>query len=201
MIIYTVDAKIKAALVASLTAHGTDRLVLAGLGRVSRENSAAATASIIAVWPAEPEGSYRIALSDVAGYIVWRAYICAEIGAGRGRREDIAKYQAALGVQTKAAYSYVAAIAKGSSMRPCCGSAWSDNTRWVVCSGDAEEPRRRWARSAWAARARAHRILTEFGLSLPRQSTWRPIATALFDEPVCVVPLAPEDDAALSLLA
>ncbi|TWI70544.1 hypothetical protein IQ16_03717 [Bradyrhizobium huanghuaihaiense] len=204
MIIFSVSREFKAALVAGLTAHGTDRLVLAGLGRVSRENSAAAIAAVIAAWPAEPDGRYRIALSDVAGYIVWRSFVCSEIALGRGKRDDVATYRAALGIETKAAYDYVAAVVKGSRMRPCSGRTWSDNTRWVVFSSKIEEPRARWSRSAWVARARAHKVLADAGLALPRQPTWKPIATALFDEPKRVEAppvLSAEDDAALAALA
>lgn len=204
MIIFSVDQESKAALIASLTAHGTNRLVLAGLGRVPRENSAAAIASIIAAWPQEPNGLYQIALGDMAGYIVWRAFVCSEIAAGRGKRDDIATYRSALGVQTVAAYDYVAAVVKGSRMRPCTDRTWSDNAHWVVCSSNTEEPRARWSRSAWAARARAHKILADAGLALPRQPTWRPVATALFEEPKRVEArpfLSSEDDAALAALA
>ncbi|WP_340672385.1 hypothetical protein [Bradyrhizobium ottawaense] len=204
MIIFSVNREFKAALVAGLTAHGTDPLVLSGLGRMSRENSAAAIAAVIAAWPAEPDGRYRIALSDVAGYIVWRSFVCSEIALGRGKRDDVATYRAALGIQTKAAYDYVAAVVKGSRMRPCSGRTWSDNTRWVVFSSKIEEPRARWSRSAWAARARAHKVLADAGLALPRQPMWKPVATALFEEPqlfeACAV-LSPEDDAALATLA
>lgn len=204
MIIFFVNREFKAALVAGLKTHGTDRLVLAGLGHMSRENSAAAIAAVIAAWPAEPDGRYRIALSDVAGYIVWRSFVCSEIALGRGKRDDVATYRAALGIQTTAAYDFVAAVVKGSRMRPCSGRTWSDNTRWVVCSSNTEEPRPRWARSAWAGRARAHKVLADAGLALPRRPTWKPVATALFEEPNRIEAppvLSAEDDAALAALA
>lgn len=203
MIIFSVSREFKAALVAGLTAHGTDRLVLAGLGRVSRENSAAAIAAVIAAWPAEPDGRYRIALSDVAGYIVWRSFVCSEIALGRGKRDDVATYRAAPGIETKAAYDYVAAVVKAAA----CGRAPAERGL-TIRGGWSLAPKSkslaRVGRSAWVARARAHKVLADAGLALPRQPTWKPIATALFDEPKRVEAppvLSAEDDAALAALA
>lgn len=204
MIRYTMTTETKDALHAALQAHGADHLAPAGLGRVSRDDSALATAAIIGAWPADADGMHRLALNDEAGLIAWRAYILAEIAARRGRRADIAKYGADLGVQTEDAYDYVTTVVRGTGLRPCTGIYWSERTKWVACSGEVAEPRKRWASSACRARANAHRIFAEVGLTLPNQPTWHPVATALFDVPVRIAPapmLAPADDAAIADVA
>lgn len=196
----------RAAMVVALQAHGTDRLSVAGLGRVHRNDSALVTAAIVSVWPAEADGTLKVALTDVAGFIAWRAFILAEIAAGRGKRSDIAGYCATLGVETREAYEYVCVAAKGHGVRPCADADhddWSEGTGWVAFSGRSAEPRNRWARSAWARRANAHRSLAAAGLALPGQPTWCPVATCLFDEPAPVAPmhmLSPTDAAALMVI-
>jgi hypothetical protein len=126
MIVYTVTDETKAAVVAALAAHGSDCLALAGLGRIAKEDSALATGAIVAVWPADADGMYRIALNDAAGMIVWRAYMCAEIAAGRGKRRNVGRYCDALGVEARTAHAYVVAAVKGTGMRPLAGDSWSE---------------------------------------------------------------------------
>ncbi len=204
MIVYTMTAQTKAAIVAALAAHGADRLAVAGLGRVLRGDSALTTAAFLSAWPVDPDGKYRVALNVAAGMIAWRAYILEEIALGRGRRDNIAAYCQALGIETRQAFHYVMAVLKGSGMRACAFGCWSENTKFVACSGNVPEPRKQWARSAWAGRARAHAALAEVGLALPNRPIWRPLATCLFDEPVLVKParfLAPADEEALTRLA
>lgn len=205
MIVYTVNAETKGAMAAALAAHGTDRLTLAGLGRVARDDSALATGAIVVVWPADADGLCRIALNDTAGMIVWRVYMLAEIAAGRGKRRNIGRYCDALGVEVRTAHTYVVAAVKGTGMRPVAGDTWADNTMWVACDGDGvADPRKRWARSAWRGRANAHETLAQVGLAVRGQPTWKPLATCLFDEPVPMAPalaLAPADDEALFEIA
>jgi hypothetical protein len=209
MILFTTNAETKDSMVAALAAHGTDRLAVAGLGRVRREDSALATGAVIAAWPADDDGSYRIALNDPAAMIAWRAFILAEIAAGRGERtKHRAGYCAALGIQTEPAYEYACAAAKGYGVRPCADAdhdSWSNATEWVVASGGAADPRKRWARSSWRGRANAHEALAAAGLALPVRNTWSPIATCLFSQPKRVVPTPvltlAEDDAIASLAA
>jgi hypothetical protein len=204
MIIYTMTAQTKAAMVAALEAHGADRLALAGLGRVSKDDCALATAAIVSVWPADADGMYRVALKATAGLIAWRTYMLAEIAAGCGKRRNIGRYCDALGVEVYTAYDYVVAALKGTGMRPLAGISWSDNMMWLACDGEVAEPRKRWARSAWRGRAKAHETLAEVGLAVRGQPTWNPLATCLFDAPLSVTPapaLAPVDDAAIAELA
>jgi hypothetical protein len=205
MIVYTMNADTKGAVVAALAAHGTDRLAMVGLGRVARDDSALATGAIVGAWPADADGLYRIALTATAALILWRAFMCAEIAAGRGKRRDIGRYCDALGVEVYTAYEYVVAALKGTGMRPLAGVGWSDNTMWVACDGEGiADPRKRWARSAWRGRAKAHETLAQVGLAVRGQPTWQPRATCLFAAPLSVTPapvLAPADEEALTWLA
>ena len=188
MINFVMNSETKAAIVAALAEHGADRLALVGLGRIRREDSALATSSILMAWPADGDGLHRVALSDTAALIVWRAYILAEIAAGRGRRADLDGYCASLGVETEPAYDYVVAAVRGCRIRirPCADAdhdSWSAGVEWVVENGDMPDPKKHWASSMWSNRARAHRALAESGLALPGQRTWGPVATCLFDQP------------------
>jgi hypothetical protein len=204
MIVFTMDAVTKAAVVAALEAHGADTLTLVGLGRVRAEDSALATGAVMSVWPADDDGKFRIALTDTAGVIAWRAYMAAEIAADRGKRMHLGRYGDALGVDFRTDYKYVAEAVKGTGLRPVSGASWSDGTMWVACDGDVADPRKRWARSAWRGRATAHEKLAEVGLAVRGQPTWKPLATCLFDAPMAVTPspvLAPADDAAIAELA
>jgi hypothetical protein len=99
---------------------------------------------------------------------------------------------------------YVVDVLKGTGMRPLVGLHWSDSMMWIACDGNVAEPRKRWARSAWRGRAKAHETLAEIGLAVAGQPTWKPLATALFDAPISVAPppiLAPVDEAAIARLA
>ena len=207
MIVFTMTDTTKAAMVAALAAHGTDRLAVLGLGRVQREDSALATGAVMAAWPMDQDGLHRVHVSDDAGYIAWRAFIIAEIAAGRGLREKLDGYREALGIETRPAYDYVCLATKGLGIRPCKDAdhdEWSTGTTYVVLSGAMTEPRKRWAKSAWHQRAKAHEALVEAGLAVPGRNTWYPQAYCLFDEPKRVVPaptLSPAEDDALSSLA
>lgn len=206
MINYVMNSKTKAAVVAALAEHGTDRLTMLGLGRIRREDCALATATVLSAWPADADGMYRVALSDTAALIVWRAYILAEIAAGRGRRADLDGYCARLGVRTEPAYEYVVAAVRGCGIRirPCADAdhdSWSAGVEWVVENGGLPDPRKTWASSAWSQRARAHRALAEVGLALPGRRTWDPASTCLFDQPeraIATPTLTPAESDALA---
>ncbi len=204
MIVFTMDAVTKAAVVAALEVHGADNLTLVGLGRVRAEDSALAAGAVMSVWPADDDGKFRVALTDTAGLIAWRAYMAAEIAAGRGKRMHLDRYGDALGVNFFTDHQYVVAAVKGTGLRPLSGSSWSDGTLWVARDGDVVDPGRRWAKSAWRSRAIAHEKLANVGLALAGQPTWKPVATCLFDAPVAVAPtpiLSPVEDAAIAELA
>jgi hypothetical protein len=153
MIVYTVNAETKGAMAAALAAHGTDRLTLAGLGRIARDDSALATSAIVVAWPADADGLCPIALNDTAGMIVWRVYMLAEIAAGRGKRRNIGRYCDALGVEVRTAHAYVVAAVKGTGMRP--------SRRYLAGEYDVGRLRWRWDR-------RSARALGSLGLEGPR---------------------------------
>lgn len=208
MFVFTMNSTTTEAMIAALAAHGTDRLAVVGLGRVARDDSALATGALMSVWPADEDGMYRVALSDNAGLIAWRAFIIAEIAAGRGLQDKhLSGYRAALGIETEPAYDYACAAAKDFGVRPCADAdhdSWSDGTEWVVESGDMPDPRARWSRSSWGGRVRAHERLAEAGLALPGQYKWSPIATCLFSQPkrhVTAPSLSLVEDAAIASLA
>ena len=70
-----------------------------------------------------------------------------------------------------------------------------------MLDGVMDESRKRWARSAWRQRAKAHEAFAAAGLAIRGRSTWNPKATCLFEEPDPIVPapkLAPIDDDALT---
>ncbi|MBB5046855.1 hypothetical protein HNR60_001604 [Rhodopseudomonas rhenobacensis] len=203
MIIYTMTQETKTALVAALRAHGTDPLATCGLGRIRRDDDALATEGIVAAWPADADGMYRIALDDKSGLLAWRCYMLAEIAAGRGRLADRDDYESALGISTVPAFEYVCAAAKGRGVRPCRDADhdfWSSGTSWVVNPDRAREPKGRFSGSAWRGRADTHRALAGAGLALPGRNVWSPVATALFVQPrpaPAPVAMAAEDDAAI----
>jgi hypothetical protein len=209
MIIYTLSAETKAAIIVALVNHGADPRMSGALDRVPREETPLALSGIITAWPTDANGMFRISLSDVAGALVWRAYVIAEIAAGRGRMFDIVSYADRVGVETSPAYDYVKAQMKGRGVRPVGENDagrrfWSDSVLWVFADGDVAEPRKRWASSAWRGRAVAHETLAAAGLAVAGRSTWRPQATLLFATPKLVKPapaLAPADEAALAELA
>lgn len=208
MITYKVTAETKSALVAALAARGDDPRMSGALGRVAREEATPFLAGFISVWPAEANGSHRIALSDVAATLVWRAYAIAEIAAGRGRLADLADYQVSLGVdETQPAFDYVCHQMKGSGIRPCATAdhdGWTAATEWVVRDGDLPDPRTRWVRDAFYSRYATYRRYAALGLAMPGQDSQRPKATLLFVTPKPTKPqptLTSAEDAAIAELA
>ena len=86
MIIYTFKEAVRDDVTASLRLHQDDPRMAGGFKvKVARDEIPAALAVVGGIWPSEPDGTYKIALSDVGGALVWRAHAIAEIGAGRGR--------------------------------------------------------------------------------------------------------------------
>jgi hypothetical protein len=210
MIIYTLTKAVRDDVVAALRLHQDDPRMAGGFTvKVTRNEIPAALAGTIEVWPAEPNGTYKVALPDVAGALVWRAYAIAEIGAGRGGLAAVDEYAKRLGVvHLDEAFAYICDQMRGRGIRPCSDAdhdSWTEATRWVTCDGHTDEPRKRWARSAWRGRAHAHETYAAAGLVVPGRNTWHPLATLLFvtprPEPVFVsTALTPEEDAALARL-
>jgi hypothetical protein len=205
MIIYTVTKAVRDAIVAALIAHAEDPRMGGALRRVSRQDSPAVLAGIISAWPAEADGRFRIALPDVPGTLVWRAYVIAEITAGRGRLSVVDEYAAKFGIDhPKPAFEYVCSKMRGRGVRPCASAkhdSWATTTLWIM---QLSHPRKLMTPTSWRARAVAHEKYAEAGLTLPVGNIWYPKATILFVTPKPVKPqptLTPADDAAIAELA
>ncbi|MCU1349616.1 MAG: hypothetical protein JWO56_2646 [Acidobacteria bacterium] len=204
MIVYRLAPETAAAMAEALRAHGADRLAVAGLGAVRREDTALPTAAVVEAWP-ETDGVRRVALSDAAGAIAWRAFVLAEVAAGRMRL--LRWYEETLGVEMRPAYGYVCAVMKGSGHRACSSAkreGWTLATHWVLDPEGQPDPRGKWKQSIWHARSTTHRAYAAAGLAVAGRKVWNPIATALFHEPVPVVPppaLNLAEEAALRELA
>jgi hypothetical protein len=175
--------------------HGTDARLSGALGRVLREDSPLAVGGIICAWPAESDGRFRIALSDVAGNIVWRAFAIAEIATGRGRLSAVDEYAARF----------------ASGVSPCVDAnrdSWTRATEWILRDG-IPDACKRWPdphkrRAHCHQLAKAHERYAAAGLAMPDQDLWRPRATLLFLTPKPVETqqtLAPADEEALTWLA
>lgn len=211
MIVFSVNKAMRDCIVAALRIHHDDHRMLGGLtAKIKREEIPAALAGLFDIWPADQDGAYRVALSDVGGTLVWRAYAIAEIAAGRGTLATLDKHSKRFGVvRFDPAFAYICDQMRGRGVRPCSDAdrdCWADTTSWVVNDGFAGEPRKRWARSTWARRANTHEAYAVAGLAKRGCSTWYPEATLLFvtprPEPALVhAVLSPEDDAAMANLA
>ncbi|MBP1294130.1 MULTISPECIES: hypothetical protein [Bradyrhizobium] len=197
--------------IAALRVHHNDPRMGGGLAaKIKREEMPASLAGLFEVWPADEDGTYRLAVTDNGLALVWRAYAIAEIAAGRGRLASLDKHSECLGiVNFDPAFDYVCDQMRGRGVRPCsdaCRQSWTDVTDWVVNDGVADEPRKRWAQSAWARRASAHRAYVAAGLARRGCDIWHPEATLLFVTPrPRATPvhetLSNEDEAALANLS
>jgi hypothetical protein len=212
MLTITVTAETKALLLAALDAHATDGAI--GLKTRRRDEDPRIVAPVVAAWPADADGMYRIALSLRDLTILWRAYSLAEIAAGRGQRAAAHEYAAALGltigVDLVDAYGYVAQRLAGSGVRGVNGSrdGWTKPCLWVVRDGETRKPKHQYANSEWRSRARTHEACAAVGLAMPGRNTWDPRATMLFLTPREKLQSAPalalspvEDEAIEGLMA
>jgi hypothetical protein len=187
MITITATNETKASLADALTAHLTDDRLTLGLKRLRREDKPLTVLAMVSPWPADADGFYRIALSDHAGVIAYRAFMMAEINAGRGRLSSMDDYHDLLAIETEPAYEFVCLLTKGRGIRPCSDAdhdSWSKATRWVVTDGNAKDPSAKWARSTWRGRAHAHEVYAAVGLAVPGRGKWYPLATMLFRIPM-----------------
>ena len=158
---------------------------------------------IIESWPADADGMFTIGLSFAHLTVLWRAYALSEIAAGRGLRKNADEYAARLGIDLVPAFDYVARRLKGTGFRGTNGdrTAWTKGFEWVRYDGDVRKPGRKFASSAWRARAIAHTACIAAGLALPGRDTWNPQATMLFatpEEQIAPPPLAKVDADALA---
>ncbi|OYU91972.1 MAG: hypothetical protein CFE29_03755 [Bradyrhizobiaceae bacterium PARB1] len=183
-------------------------MLTAGLGRVESSDRPGLLPYAIDSWDPDANGICEIKMRDQAGLIAWRAFVLAELAAGRGRLSDLPAIEKKLGIEeTEPAFDFVKAVVKGSGARPTDGYSWSAGVEWVVEGGAMPDPRKRWARSAWRARAAAHELCAENRLTLPMTNKWQPRPTALFRQPKVHVPPPPrveltiEDEAMLAELA
>lgn len=209
MIIFNLTSQAKTRIATAIrTIDGDEPLLSGAIGRRAKTDAPIILAGVIDVWPADSDGIHRVALSDAAGAVVWRAFAVTEITAGRGRLKAVDEYTALFGIRhPEPAYEYVCAQMKGRGIRPCSDvdhDDWAEATRWVVADGGTRDPRRSWAKSAWRGRAVAHEAYAQAGLTLPMLGTWDPRPSILFVTP-SLEPVRPsmslEDDAALADLA
>lgn len=152
MIIYNLTKEVRDDVIAALRLHQDDPRLAGGFTvKVTRNEIPAALADTIEVWPPALDGTYKIALSDVAGALVWRAYAIAEIAAGRGRLAAVDDYVKRLGIVHPAeAFAYICDQMRGRGIRPCRDAdhdCWTEATRWLKCDGHTDEPRKRWTRA------------------------------------------------------
>ncbi|MGJ4932251.1 hypothetical protein ACQR1I_35475 [Bradyrhizobium sp. HKCCYLS2038] len=209
MITFSMDKSVRDSIVAALRFHHDDPRLFGRLtGAIRREEMPSWLAILCEVSPAERDGTYRFAITDAGGALVWRAYAIAEITAGRGRLATLRAHSTSLGIKSfEPAFDYICRQMQGRGVRPCRDgrhNCWSDVTDWVVNDGAAEEPRKRWARSTWGRRARAHEAYIAAGLANGGTNVWRPEATLLFVTPRAEPTpktLSPADDAFLASLA
>lgn len=194
--------------IAALRVRHDDPRMGGGLvGKIKRDEMPAALASLFDVWPADEDGTFRLALTDNGLALVWRAYAIEEIAAGRGRLTTLDEHSERLRItHFDPAFDYVCDQMRGRGVRPCSEAyrySWTNVTDWVVKDGSADEPRKRWAKSSWARRAKAHRAYVAAGLARPGCDIWHPEATLLFVTPrpeatLVHETLSKEDEAALA---
>jgi hypothetical protein len=184
-----VTAETQAFLLAALNAHATDDAI--GLKSRRRNDDPRIVAPVVAAWPADADGLFRIALSLRDLTIVWRSYSLAEIAAGRGLRADAVEYAAKLGLKvgTEAdlgpAYDYVADRLRGHRVRAVDGDRknWTKLALWVRHDGETRKHKHKNANSEWRGRARMHEACAAVGLAVQGRNTWHPRATLLFLTP------------------
>jgi hypothetical protein len=208
MISFRTGASTRDALATALRSYQDDPRLRAGLKGLTRDEAPVILSHVVAVWPAEADGSFRLAFSDNGGEVVWRAFCLAEIAAGRGLRQNSGSYEKSLGVTLEPAFEAVCALTHGLSIRPCLDKHhkhWSQGTAWIYADRDMPDPKRKkFASTAWRQRARAHEIYAGMGLAVAGRGIWNPQATILFDRPTRTKPppvFDLSDEAAISALA
>lgn len=186
MMTITITAATQALLLAALDAHATDDAI--GLKTRRRDEDPRIVAPVVAAWPADADGLFRIALSLRDLTIVWRAYSLNEIAAGRGLCNDADEYGAKLGLTENdltPAYGYVADRLRGHGVRAVDGDRrnWTKLALWVRLDGNTRKPKDKYASTEWRSRARMHEACAAVGLAMPGRNTWDPRATTLFLTP------------------
>ncbi|MEH2512229.1 hypothetical protein V1291_003583 [Nitrobacteraceae bacterium AZCC 1564] len=205
MVIFSMSEDTKSRILAALDAHGNAPLATASRRRIKFRDFPWVTREVMAPWPADEDGIHRVVMTDVAAAITWRAFVLAEIAAGRGCRSDLNEYRTLLGIETRPAFDYVCLVARQRHVN-CADAArtrWTKATQWLV-DGGGDIPKGRSARDIRYLRESTHRKLAALGLLLLNQPLTRPVPTALFDEPAPRPPatvLAPADEAAIMNLS
>jgi hypothetical protein len=218
MIIFTVMLDVRDELAAALNAHVDDRRLQGAVGRIKRAEHPLTTAGVVRVWPADADGRCRIALSDVAGTLAWRAMAIADMVAGREASNDLA---ARLGVSTQDAFAYIEKytsdirerwprlIRRGPDEG---GHQWTFATKAILAGRRIPIPdggMDNIARYDKNLRRRTYALLTRAGLTLPPAVEvdglyFRPRASSLFQTPTPAampVTFSAEDEEAIRLLA
>ena len=202
MQIITITSETKTAILAALRRYALAPEICVTIRK--HDDNARVIALIIESWPPNEDGTFTIGLSFQHLTVLWRAYALYEIAAGRGLRKNAADYAAKLGIEIVPAYDYVAKRLKGSGLHGVNGSRtqWTKSFEWVRWDGDVKKPKK-FASSAWRARAIAHDACIAAGLAIPGRGKWRPQATMLFATPKEELPapiLAKVDADALATL-
>lgn len=217
MIIFTVTPLVRDEIAAALISYEDDARMLGALGRAKKGDHPLITAGLVQVWPSDADGCCRIALSDAAGTLAWRAMAIADIAAGRDITTRLADR---LGVETQGAFAYI------DKYTTAIGQRWPRLTQTRTGQND-----RQWTRAAEKVlagrripmpcevndmpafdknvRRRAYASMVRARLTLPpiihdRESYFTPRASSLFLTPIPIAVAAmfsAEDEEALAELA
>jgi hypothetical protein len=125
----TMTADTKAALDAALVAYHQDPRVTLGLKNL--RGAHATLPPVVAVWPADKDGFFRLSLTENEFLIAWRCYAIAEIVAGRGKLEDAASYAAPLGIALEPAIEYVGKLLAPRGIGAVRGGCFTEAVAWV----------------------------------------------------------------------
>ena len=198
MITMTTTLAMRDELAVALVAYAADPRMAGALGRVKKVDHPLTCAALVRVWPSDADGRCRIALSDVAGTLAWRAMAIADIVAGRDISADLA---GRLGVTVEAAFAYIdkysASIghrwpAYTEPSRGQCGRRWTGATERILAGRPIPVPEDGMDNMPRFDKNRRRMVYTSIsraGLMLPPTLDasglfFRPRASSLFLTPV-----------------
>ena len=183
MQIIKITAETRTAILAALHAYALATEILVTIRK--HDDNPRVIALIIESWPPDEDGKFTIGLLFTHLTILWRVWALYEIAAGRGLHKNSEEYAATLGIEIVPAFDYVARRLKGTGSRGTNGdrTAWTKAVAWLRYDGNVEKPRKKFARSSWHFRAKAHTACVASGLALPGRDIWNPQATMLFATP------------------
>jgi hypothetical protein len=217
MITFTVTTETRDQIALALVAHADDLRVRVALGRrLKKAEHPICIAGIVRHWPADADGSCRIAVNDVEGLMVWRAMAVADMAAGRDIHSDLA---GRMGVRVEDALIYIRKFTyrRGHHVyayngNPCSKPplTWTQPVQYILAGNPLNTPSAHryvapfldgdpWRRNEF--------VMRDAGLMLEpviHGDTYTPRASSLFLTPVpdvVQISLSIADDEALSLLA